>query len=47
MEGGDSMQKQWQKPELEALDLSMTMAGEPDERVDLSFFGIPLALGPS
>ncbi|WP_141692692.1 paeninodin family lasso peptide [Paenibacillus pectinilyticus] len=41
------MQKNWQKPDLETLDLNMTMAGSPNEQWDASLFDhSPEILGP-
>ena len=34
MRGGDNLKKEWQKPELEVLNISMTMAGPGVRFVD-------------
>lgn len=37
LEGGENMKKEWQKPELEVLDVNKTMLGSDGDRLDNDF----------
>lgn len=37
MKGGEKMKKGWQKPELQVLDVKMTMLGRDGEFTDATF----------
>ncbi len=40
------MMKKWTKAEISFVDISNTEYGRPNERIDLTFLGVPIGDGP-
>ena len=40
------MMKKWTKAEISFVDISNTEYGWPNEKIDLTFFGVPVGDGP-
>ncbi|WP_044915211.1 hypothetical protein [Butyrivibrio sp. WCE2006] len=38
--------KKWNRPEIGCIEISATEYGWPNEKIDLTFFGVPIGDGP-